>query len=200
MVVKEQSDQGVQVRSAVGNDEAVGLTLPVGFRALADAGRFELSFRVRDQSSGIITLFTLAWNAFMAVWFTIAISRGEWAMALFGTLHLLVGVGLAYWTLRHLFGKTFILVDSGLLTVRQRPFPVGPATEIKAQEIAQLWVDGDDGLMINGVPVRRYRLQLRKIDGTSVVIVEGLPEHAMAKEIERQIEQHLRIVDDGTGL
>lgn len=67
--------------------------------------------------------FALFWDGFMIVWYTIAITGGIWPMALFGLLHLGVGVAMTYGVLVKLFNTTRLRIENGRLTFGSGPIP-----------------------------------------------------------------------------
>jgi serine/threonine protein kinase len=69
--------------------------------------------------------FTIAWNSFLAVWYGSAISMfftGGWFMALFGVLHLGVGVSLLGTIIFTLFGYTRLRIDESRISLSYEIF------------------------------------------------------------------------------
>jgi hypothetical protein len=57
-----------------------------------------------------LTFFCIFWDGFMIVWFSIAFANEQYGMALFGSIHGLVGIGLTYSTIAGYVNKTYITV------------------------------------------------------------------------------------------
>src|SRR5690554_5843962 len=94
---------------------------PKGFEKLLDRDAFILRRHWRSWKLIPLLLFTLFWNGFMIVWMTIAISSGIWVMAAFGSIHGIVGLGLAYFCIASFFNKTDIITHPIYLEVKHYP-------------------------------------------------------------------------------
>lgn len=175
-------------------DDAVGATLPVGFRATSDDEGFLLVVKPRPKWAWILAMFALAWNGFLACWFTIAIVTGQWSMAAFGTIHAVVGVGVGYAALRGILNRVEVSVSRGVLSVRHRPLPWVAPRPLARDDIDQLFVREDKSLKVNGRPVTRFALMLRDRQKREhqLCIVED-PDQA--GYLEREIEAAFRIED-----
>lgn len=67
--------------------------------------------------------FCLFWDGFMAVWYTIAIAGGLWPMALFGLLHLGVGLFLTHTALVAFFNTRRLVIRDGVVAWTSGPIP-----------------------------------------------------------------------------
>jgi hypothetical protein len=67
--------------------------------------------------------FCLFWDTFMAVWYGIAIVGHVWPMAIFGLLHLGVGIVITHKTLVALFNTRRLVLAGGQVTWRSSPVP-----------------------------------------------------------------------------
>lgn len=175
-------------------DDAVGATLPVGFRATSDDDGFLLVVRSRPKWVWFLAVFALVWNGFLAFWFTIAIGTGQWSMAAVGSIHALVGVAVGYAALRGTLNRVEVSVSRGVLSVRHRPLPWLAPKPLARADIDQLFVREDKSLKVNGRTVTRFALMLR--DGKKrehqLCIVED-PDQAWY--LEREIEAAFHIED-----
>jgi len=67
--------------------------------------------------------FCLFWDGFMAVWYGVAIFGHIWPMAIFGLLHLGVGVVMTHKTLVALLNTRRLAVGDGQVTWKSSPVP-----------------------------------------------------------------------------
>ncbi len=70
-----------------------------------------------------LTFFTVFWDGFMIFWYSESFRTGNYVMALFGSLHGLVGVFLTYAVLTGYINKTRITVTPQSLMIRHGPIP-----------------------------------------------------------------------------
>jgi hypothetical protein len=181
-------------RNDPGGDDAVGATLPVGFRATSDDEGFKLVIKERPKWAAFLSIFALLWNGFMVVWFTIAISSGQWAMALFGLIHGAVGLIVGYLALRGLLNRVELTVCRGALTTQHRPLPWFHPGPIEGDDIDQLFVEEDRSLRVNNRPVVRYALRvLKKSGGTRQLLIVN--ELQQARYLEREVERAFGVED-----
>jgi len=82
-----------------------------------------------------MTFFCAFWDIFMIVWFAIAISSGEWAMAAFGIIQALVGVAMTYSCVAMWVNSTFLRVDATEINVSHGPLPWPGAMSLNPSEL-----------------------------------------------------------------
>ncbi len=105
-----------------------------------EGGALVLSWSWRGTPLVFLVPFALFWNGFMVVWYAIALAEGEVLMALFGVLHLLVGVGLGYGALAALVNHTYVVISPRRLEVRHGPLRWRGARSLATEDIRQLYV------------------------------------------------------------
>lgn len=174
---------------------AVGADLPVGFHALQQETRFEITSRIRPRALPFFLLFTIFWDGFMVMWFSIAIAGGLWEMAAFGSIHGLVGVGLTYSLMRQILNRTHFVVEGERLSVRHRPFPWPGSFEFKGDRLEQLFVTKGEAYRVNGRPIMDYRVMAKVRGIKEKILVKGLRTYEQARFIEQEIERVLEIED-----
>lgn len=179
----------------------VALPVPKPKRFVVEEFGSELTIRYRwfTPSLFLLVLFCLFWDAFMATWYGIAITMilsGEiagWFMALFGLLHLAVGIGITYWTLASFINRTEIQVSGGDLTVWHGPIRCGSVQRIPTSDIKQLYccdrMRTGRGSQFSNI----YELNALKLDGSKVTLLGGLVEPEEALFLEERLEQRLGI-------
>lgn len=182
-------------RNQLPTDEAVGVSLPVGFRATSTDEGFTLVVKQRPLVGKFLLVFALFWNGFMAVWFTIAISTGMWPMAVFGTIHAVVGVVVGYIALRLVLNRVELRVSRGTLSIEHKPLPWPAPPPLPRADIEQLYVRLDENLRVNGRPVERYELRVREHSGRErrLVMLDALEQ---ARYLEREIERAFQVCDE----
>lgn len=166
------------------------------------------SFKIERTSSGLqivrtwftptvifLTFFCLFWNGFMMFWFSMALSKKAYMMALFGSLHGAVGLGMLYAVLAGYFNKTYILITGNCLVVKHRPFPWAGEKNIPRQDLKQLYskesaIKGENGYS------HRYSVQVISKKGQVIELVSGLNSSEEALFIEQEVEKYLKIEDE----
>jgi hypothetical protein len=130
----------------------------------------------------------------MIVWFSIAIGQGQWAMATFGTLHGLVGVGLTYFVIAGYVNKTYITISYDSLAVQHKPLPFPGAQILKTSDIKQLYSKEKIYHGRNGTSCS-YEIHVITHSGKTVKLLSGLSSSEEALFLEQEIEKHLGIQD-----
>jgi len=128
------------------------------------------------------------------MWFGIAIAGRQPVMALFGTLHAAVGIGVAYSTLCGFLNSTRISLEHGVLTVKHGPLPWTGAGQWRRDDLAQLYAEAVVSSGRNGRSTR-YSLNAMLRDGRRVKLLKGLEERAQVIWLERTLENRMQIVD-----
>jgi hypothetical protein len=174
--------------------ERIDVPMPKGFEVEGLGGELQITRRWFSPQLIVLTVFALFWNGFMAVWFGIAISQRIWLMALFGIVHAMVGIGLAYYVLAGYFNTTLVRVGMGELSISQGPFPYPGNKRLDSVSIKQLYCKershrGED---LTGWS---YELHIVTTDGKHEKLLTGLDESEQALYLEQEIERYLGIED-----
>ena len=142
-----------------------------------------------------LTFFCLFWNGFMAVWFYTAIKQKIYAMALFGSLHGAVGLGLLYTVLAGYFNKTYIRISRNSLTIVHRPLPWLGQKNLTQHNLQQLY---SKEVAYNGKHGYSYSYSVQAVikNGETIELISGLPSKDAALFIEQEIEKYLKIEDE----
>ncbi len=153
-----------------------------------------LAIERRWWSPAVIPMlgFTLFWDGFMVVWYAIAITQRQWMMAIFGTFHGLIGLGLLYGCLLGLVQRTRVKVEGGELVVEHYPLPYQASTSWPAGRLEQLYVKRAE---VSNDSAATYELHAILSDRSHVKILDGLQESAQALFLEQRIESLLGITD-----
>ncbi len=142
-----------------------------------------------------LTLFCVAWNAFLVFWYSMAFAGGApWIMVVFPIVHVAVGVGLNYWTLAGLFNTTTIRAERRALVVSHAPIPWRGPGSIESAGIEQLYVKCEEHRGQHGAHYS-YSVWLVLRDKRSIPLVKGMGDPAPALYIEQQIERALGLED-----
>ncbi len=86
-------------------------------------GRYEAALPPNRLAAVPLVGFCLFWDAFMAVWYGIAIFGGIWPMALFGLLHLGVGIHLTHKALIGFFNTRRLVIEGRTVSWTSGPIP-----------------------------------------------------------------------------
>ena len=141
-----------------------------------------------------IILFTLFWNGFMLVWYTIAVSQQEWLMAVFGSLHLAVGLGLLYYSPAGIFNTTTIDVIKDGFEIKHGPIPYPGHLLMLSESIQQLYCREKVNQGKNGTTCT-YELHALTRDGKDERILKGLSQREQVLFLEQEIEKYIGITD-----
>ncbi len=139
-----------------------------------------------------VTIFVILWDGFLIFWYASAIGKGSWLMALFGSLHALVGIGFTYYVVALYRNRTEITVAGGRVSVRHLPLPWVGNTTLDAHNIEQLYVKQN---LRRSRRSASYSYEVRAVthSGPEETLVRGLDEPRHAFYIEQQIENYLGI-------
>lgn len=163
-----------------------------------DDENMEISLTWYSPMAFFFLFFTLAWNAFLVLWYSIAIGGdAPLIMSLFPIIHVGVGVYLAYYTFCLFFNKTFIHITGGHLHVLHQPIPwIKGNKKFDISEFDQIYVKEKVSTNKEGNTNYSYSLRARLKNNKDVVLL-NLPnlESHEAQSIEEQIEKHLGIID-----
>lgn len=165
-----------------------------GLSVSRSPGRVEVSYRAGWAKTIFLLVFAVFWNGFMVVWFGISLSQGLWEMALFGTLHGLIGLVVAYSALVGLLNTTTVSVRDGRLRVWSAPLPTPGRQDLAADEIGQLFVRSRVVRSKNSVRTV-YDLIAETTHGTEVRVVKGLAAPERARVLEAEVERALGVED-----
>lgn len=176
------------------NSQAPIVPLPEGIQVLYDRDAFIIRRRWFSALAIFLLFFALFWNGFMVVWMGIALISGAWIMAAFGSIHALIGLGLAYYCLASFLNTTDVSVDPNYLTVRHYPLPWPGAKKLKVHNIQQLYTKEQISRSKNGTSIS-YRVHAITVDNREQRLVTGLKDATQAKYIEREIEKVLGLDD-----
>lgn len=168
--------------------------MPQGIQVDQLVSRLEITRRWFSLKIVFFTVFTLFWDGFMVVWFTIALSQGAWAMAAFGSMHGLVGLGLTYYVLAGYLNRTIITVNRSLLTITHAPLPWPGQKTLNPKDITQLYCKEQ---MHRNKSSVSYTYEVHGIlrDNTHIKLVTGLDNSEQAFYLEQEIERFLAIED-----
>lgn len=142
----------------------------------------------------MFTLFVIFWDGFVIFWYAIALSEGAYIMALCGTFHALIAIGLTYGVIAAYVNVTHIRVADHQLTVRHVPLPVGNPVTLDQSSIKQLYVKQKIKHNKNGV-YYRYEVHVQTHDGRDVLLLRDILFPDSAFYVEQQIEKYLGIQD-----
>jgi len=148
-----------------------------------------------DPGIIFLTFFCLFWNGFMFFWFYTAFKQKIYPMALFGTLHGAVGLGLFYGVLSGYLNKTYIRIAYNSLTVTHGPLPWFGQKSLGKEDLQQLYSKEIVYGGRNG-PSYSYSVQAVTRKGQVIELVPGLSSKEEALFIEQEVEKYLRIEDE----
>jgi hypothetical protein len=157
----------------------------------------ELRYRWLSKLHWGLLFFTILWDGFMVVWISIALATGAWIMIVFGSLHIAVGAGLAYFVLTGFINKTSIMIQGQGLEITHSPIPaIGTSNKIiDRRAIEQVYCTRRVGYTSNNVPHYVFDVHYIEKGGGDETLVKGLDDLNEAIFIEQQIERIYHIED-----
>ena len=173
------------------------IELPDGMKVSRLLGELEISYVWRRSASGFLTFFAIFWNLMLLPFVAIAIWQGEYVILLFCGLHLLIGVGLLYYTLATFLNTTFVTVTPSELHIQHRPLP-SPFHRnriLSSRQIAQLFIKKYANGRTNGQPNWAFAVEALLQNQANVRLVGGLKTADFALYLEQEIERFLHIED-----
>ena len=182
--------------------ERLRVEMPSKFDVQRTTDTLTMTWKWIGFGAWLLLVFSIAWNAFMVVWHSIALSKGVWFMSLFGLLHTFVGLFLIYQTAAMFLNSTNIKVTKGVITVRSGPLPMPNCNHLLlVDDISQLYcfekisrTNNSTSRTYNNSTSRTYEVRAVRT-GRNVKLVTGLQRPEQAVYIEQEIEDFLGIED-----
>lgn len=169
--------------------------LPPRLKVDDSAGRLEISYRWFTPAILFLVFFCIAWDGFLILWYTIALSqKGMWIMTVFPLLHVAVGLGLTYFTLASLLNTTRVTVEQGKVRVRHGPMPWAGNKDFERGNISQLYCKERVCHSKNGTS-QSYEIWMTTTAGTSEKFLTTVLNEDQALYIEQRVERALGITD-----
>ncbi len=155
---------------------------------------WQISYRWYAPKYIGMIIFTLFWNGFMCAWHAISLSMGAYMMSVFGLLHTVIGIGVAYFTLAGFLNRTTITVELGLLTIQHGPLPWVGNKHLLDEDIKQFFCKEKVSHSDSGTSYS-YDVYADLRDGESKKLLSGLNSAEQALFIEQELERYLGIQD-----
>ncbi len=169
--------------------------LPERFTVERPAGGLRIRWRWFSPAAIFLAIFAVFWNGFVCAWMGIALAAGAGAFALFGTLHALVGLLVAYGAVTMFVNSTQVEANYGTLTVRHGPLPAFGNKDLPRDSLRQLYCVERVRRTRSGSSAS-YELQAVKADGSSVGVLKGIENAEQALYLEQELERFLGIRDE----
>lgn len=139
--------------------------------------------------------FCIVWDSFLVTWYSAtSVSGAPMIFSLFPLVHVVVGVGLTYYTLALLINRTRVEITRGTVTVSHGPLPWNGWRQIAAGMIDQIFCKEIIRRGKNG-PTVTYEVWVALTNGTQSKLVGAGLESEQALYIEQQIESLLDVKD-----
>jgi hypothetical protein len=150
----------------------------------------DITYRWRSGKAFFLLVFACFWNGMLL--FFLSMGAG-WGIS----IHLLVGLGLAWYVAAQMLNTTRISVRSGRLMVSHGPVPsLRRSAEVSAHAVRQLrTLKGGSYKPKNGQRVQLFKLTAETDGGEEIVLVRGQRDRELLLQLERVVEDHLGIED-----
>lgn len=169
--------------------------LPERFTVDHPGGALRIGWRWYTPAAIFLAVFALFWNGFICVWVSMALAGGAGGFALFATLHIAVGIFMAYLALTMFVNRSQVDVSYGTLSVRHGPLPWPGNLELPRETIRQLYCVERVSRSRRGASVT-YELQAVRADETAAPVLKGLQSAEQVLYLEQEIERFLGIRDE----
>lgn len=174
------------------------IVMPDGVEMLKLRSVLDINIKWKNKLHWFIVMFTLIWNGFLLFFAIVALISGSGLnVLLYMSLHIAVGLGLAYYCLCCLFNQTKISVNSRSIKVTYGPLPV-PFYKNKAIDtidIEQLFVERYVSSSSNKQPNYAFRLIVITKSHELIKLMQGLKTPTQALFTEQEIEKYIKIQD-----
>lgn len=170
------------------------VTLPEGMTCEDHGATLVVTRRWWSFTTIFLAVFTVLWDGFLVVWFGIALAQGLWFMALFATIHALVGLGLTWFCVASFFNTTTVTADRSRLRVAHGPVPWPGGSELATAGLTQLFTVQHVHRSKNGTSYS-YEVAAVLADGRRETILKGVESEAQALFLEQSLERFLGIED-----
>lgn len=141
-----------------------------------------------------LAFFALFWNGITWTFVAAAVFSQQWVMLLFVSIHLLVGLGVAYAALTLLVNSTEIRVDRYNLSIWHGPLPAKKNRTVPADQITQIYCKEKIQHNRKSTSIT-YELYAITRANLRQELVTGLPSPEDAMFLEQEIERFLRVED-----
>ncbi len=172
--------------------------MPNEMEVLKLRSELEIIMKWRKTSSlGFLLFFTIFWNGILLPFAIGAIISGELGILMGLSVHLIIGLCLAYYVFTCLINTTFLTVNEYRLHIEHKPLPLPfyPDRDIPVQDIKQVFVEKYVASKSNGTPNHAFAVVVELKDHKRVKIIKGLHHPDQALYVEQEIEAFLEIPD-----
>ena len=170
------------------------LQAPKGIELQTTMDGLEIVRRWFSKKTIGLLIFCLFWDGFMVVWFGIAISQKQWAMAAFGSIHGAVGLGLSYLCVAGFVNRTYIKISFKDISISHRPLPWFGGKSVPLGEVKQIFTKEKIHRNKNGTSYS-YEVHFQDHERNETKMVSGLENPEQALYIEQEIEATMGIKD-----
>ncbi len=156
-----------------------------------------ISSKMDGFAKGFFTFFSLFWNAIVFVFVFTALASKNYEILLFISIHLTVGLAIAYYTISLYINKYEIIVDKRHLKTQYGPmkFPFKKTHYVESGLIKQVFCQKYVAGTVNNVPQFSFKVSIYKNDTATIDLLKGLKSYNQALYIEQQIESFINIID-----
>ncbi|MBU0468031.1 MAG: hypothetical protein KKD07_00260 [Candidatus Omnitrophica bacterium] len=189
------SDQLDSISSQESYKERENIGMPKGILMKKDFAKLIIERKWFSPVIFFLTFFCMFWDGFMIMWYTIAITQGQIIMALFGTLHALVGICLTYFVIAGYVNKTYITVTNKLFEIKHKPLPFFKTIVMSSRDLKQLYSKENISRSSDGASCT-YEVHAKTLSGENIKLIDSLPNSEQALYIEQEVERFLHIEDE----
>lgn len=143
----------------------------------------------------LLALACIFWDGYLISLYSNALVRNTpWIFIVFPLVHVIVGIGLTYYTIAGFLNHTTISIENDMLKIRHRPLPWFGNLDLPTENLRQLYVLEKKHQTRSGVTYT-YQLCATTKDGRKLTLLSGLPEANQARFLEQTLETRLNIED-----
>lgn len=171
------------------------VSLPAGISIEATGPGLRIVYRWYTATFIYLACVCMFWDFYLIRLYTSSfVKDSPWVLVLFPLIHVVVGIGLTYYTLAGFVNHTTISMEGGMLTIRHAPLPWFGNVALQLDSLRQLYVEQKKHQGKHGATFS-YQVWAQVTGRRKVVIISGLPELEQARFIEQLLETCLGIED-----
>ncbi len=157
-------------------------------------GRLSISWRWHSSIDYFLLFFSVLWNGGVGFAAIAMLANGELPWML--SIHLATGFFVAYFTAARFLNTTEISVDHRQLEVAHGPIPWFGNKILPSNTLQQLFVVQEGHEKAGNKTTLLYSVKANRKNDKPITIVSSIRSQEVALDIERQIEQYLKIPDE----
>jgi hypothetical protein len=171
------------------------VAMPKGFKVKNEDDTWQVSWRWFGWGYVLLAVWCMFWDGFLVVWYGLSLAAGMWLMALFPTLHAIIGIAMTYYTLAGFLDRTTVKIGNDRLEIWHHPLPWWGEKRFQTSDIEQFYCKENLSHSSDYGTSRSYEVYVIFRHDLRKKLITGLNEPEQALYIEQELERFLYIQD-----